>query len=107
MANQTKLFLTDQSTNVLSGTWRIRGGKTKFTFYIEAESVTVGAHVKVQTRAADLSLAGANWVDIPDSDITITANGGRIIQVEGAFSFLRVSLHTLTDGLYTICAEAA
>lgn len=71
----------------------------RFSFFINAASVTTGGTVKIQT----LSPAG-DWVDL--STTTVSADGDTLVEKAGAYLQVRANVTARTDGTYTVSMVA-
>lgn len=71
----------------------------RFTFYIEAAG-TVAGTTKIQSLAPS-----GTWVDL-DSRV-LSAAGTTVVQLEGAFSALRATLASRTNGTFTVGVDAS
>lgn len=65
------------------------------TFYITAASVTSGGTLSIQVKSPS-----GTWYNADTQ--TITANGGTVVTLNGAFGPARANLTARTDGTYTV-----
>jgi hypothetical protein len=71
----------------------------RFSFFINASSVTTGATVKIQTKSPN-----DDWVDL--STTTVSADGDTLVEKSGAYEQVRANITARTDGTYTVSMVA-
>lgn len=71
----------------------------RFSFFINAASVTTGGTVKIQTESPN-----GDWVDI--SETAVSADGDTLVEKSGAYAKLRANVTARTDGTYTVSMVA-
>jgi len=71
----------------------------RFSFFINASSVTTGATVKIQTKSPN-----DDWVDL--STTAVSADGDTLVEKSGAYAEVRANITARTDGTYTVSMVA-
>jgi hypothetical protein len=71
----------------------------RFSFFINAASVTTGGTVKIQTKSPN-----DDWVDL--SETAVSADGDTLVEKSGAYAQVRANVTARTDGTYTVSMVA-